>query len=129
MKKSQPQEASQESRGRAVGPEEDARPKRWSARLKAEIATRLIRGESLDALTRETGQSASRLSEWRDAFLDGGARGLRSRQDDTEANSHEDERKELQAKIGAQAMEIELLYKRCHKLEAGLPPGRRKSKR
>jgi hypothetical protein len=26
-------------------------------------------------------------------------------------------------------MEIELLYERCHKLEAGLPPGRRRSSR
>ena len=42
---------------------------------------------------------------------------------------HAQEKRRLQAKIGEQAMEIELLYERCHKLEAGLPPGQRRSKR
>ena len=36
-KETQPQRASQESRGRAVGPEEAAPPQRWSARLMAEV--------------------------------------------------------------------------------------------
>tara|TARA_R110000868_G_scaffold380630_1_gene646637 strand:- start:990 stop:1379 length:390 start_codon:yes stop_codon:yes gene_type:complete len=129
MKKSQPQEASQESRGRAVGPEEAAPPQRWSARLKAEVAIRLIRGESLDALSRETRQPAARLTEWREEFLAGGAEALKSRRDDPVEEAHAEERRRLQAKIGELAMDNELLYERCHKLEAGLPPGRRKSKR
>ena len=129
MKKSKTQRASQESRDRAVGPEKAARPQRWSARLKAEIATRLIRGESLDALARETGQPASKLAEWRDAFLDAGAEGLRSRTEDPAFQALEEERKDLRAKIGELTMENELLYDRCRKMEAGLPPAQRRSRR
>ena len=33
--------------------------KRWSAKRKQEVVLRLLRGESLDALSRETGQPAS----------------------------------------------------------------------
>ena len=47
--------------------------------------------------------------------------------------SHEEpfieERRRLQAKVGQLAMENELLYERCHKLEAGLPPARRRPRR
>ncbi len=45
--------------------------KRWSARCKQEVVLRLLRGESLDALSRETGQPAAMLSGWRDEFLEG----------------------------------------------------------
>jgi transposase len=34
----------------------------WSARRKEEVVLRLLRGESLDALARETGQAASKWS-------------------------------------------------------------------
>ncbi len=44
-------------------------PKRWSAKRKQEVVLRLLRGESLDALSRETGQPAAVLSGWRDEFL------------------------------------------------------------
>ena len=36
--------------------------KRWSSRRKQEVVLRLLRGESLDALSRETGQPAAVLS-------------------------------------------------------------------
>ena len=39
--------------------------RRWSARRKQEVVLRLLRGESLDALSRETGQPAVVLSQWR----------------------------------------------------------------
>ena len=48
--------------------------KRWSAKRKQAVVLRLLRGESLDALSRETGQPAAVLSQWRDEFL-GGYRG------------------------------------------------------
>ena len=38
--------------------------KRWSAKRKREVVLRLLGGESLDALSRETGQPASVLSRW-----------------------------------------------------------------
>ena len=104
-------------------------PQRWSARRKSEIVVRLLKGESIDALSRETQQTAVKLSEWRDAFFAGAESGLKGRPEEDEQAAHLDERRRLQAKIGELAMENELLYERCHKLEAGLPPGLRRSKR
>ena len=49
--------------------------RRWSAKRKQEVVLRLLRGESLDALSRETGQPAAVLSRWRDAFLEAGLAG------------------------------------------------------
>jgi transposase-like protein len=45
---------------------------RFSARRKVEIVLRVLKGESLDELSRELAVPASRLSEWRDEFLRGG---------------------------------------------------------
>lgn len=104
-------------------------PRRWSARRKAEIVLRLMRGESLDALAREINQPASRISEWRDAFLTGGEQAMKARGDDPAQEAVVEDRRRLEAKIGKQAMEIELLYERCHTLEAGLPPAQRRSRR
>ncbi len=59
-------------------------PKRWSAKRKQEVVLRLLRGESLDALSRETGQPASVLSGWRDEFLGAGMAALKRRTDDPE---------------------------------------------
>lgn len=98
-------------------PGKPGRPKRWSAARKAEIVQRLMRGESLDALTRETGQPASRLSEWRDAFLAGGEAAMKSRVDDPSVEAAQEERRRLQAKIGESAMKIELLEEKIQKLE------------
>lgn len=104
-------------------------PQRWSARRKAEIVVRLLKGESIDAVSRETQQTAAKLSGWRDAFLTGAESGLKGRPEQDEEEVHRDEKRRLQAKIGEQAMENELLYERCHKLEAGLPPAQRRSRR
>jgi len=46
---------------------------------------RLLRGESLDALSRETGRPAAVLSAWRDEFLEGGVAALKRRTDDPKA--------------------------------------------
>ncbi|MHC4377718.1 MAG: hypothetical protein ACYS26_14040, partial [Planctomycetota bacterium] len=104
-------------------------PQRWSARRKAEVVLRLLKGESMDVLSRETQQTAAKLTEWRDAFLSGAESGLKGRPEEDEQAAHLDEKRRLQAKVGELAMENELLYERCHKLEAGLPPGLRRSKR
>jgi len=104
-------------------------PQRWSARRKAEIVLRLLKGESIDVLSRETQQTAAKLSEWRDAFFVGAESGLKGRPEEDEHEAHTEEKRRLQAKVGELSMEIELLYERCHKLEAGLPPGQRRSKR
>src|SRR3954463_10134861 len=61
--------------GRSGAPDgrpEGGREVRWSARRKQEVVLRLLRGESLDALARETGQAAGTISGWREAFLEAG---------------------------------------------------------
>lgn len=54
---------------------------------------------------------------------------MKTRADDPEHEAAVEDLRRLQSKIGEQAMQIELLYERCHKLEAGLPPARRRSRR
>jgi transposase-like protein len=42
---------------------------RWSAARKREVVLRLLRGESLDAVSREIGVEVYRLERWRDKAL------------------------------------------------------------
>ena len=42
---------------------------RWSTRRKAEVVIRVLRGEPLDALSRELGVEVYRLEEWLDKAL------------------------------------------------------------
>ena len=97
---------------------------RWSSRRKTEVVLRILRGETLDALSRELGVSSARLAQWRDEFLAAGQAGLQSREDDhREAYIHE-----LMAKLGDQTMKVELLERKIEILEDGLrPPQRRPS--
>src|SRR3954469_16695878 len=66
---------------------------RFSANRKTDAVLRLLRGEDLDALSRELGVIAATLSSWRDAFLDGGKAALKSRP--------ADDRDELVARLQA----------------------------
>lgn len=64
---------------------EKAGPKviqRWSAARKREIVLRLLRGESLDAVSREIGVEPYRLERWRDKALAAIDAGLKERADD-----------------------------------------------
>src|SRR3954468_13930492 len=73
---------SEEERSRSGAPDgrpEGGREVRWSARRKAEVVLRLLRGEGLDALARETGQAAGTIAGWREEFLEAGHEGLKSR--------------------------------------------------
>ena len=87
---------------------------------------RLLRGESLEAVSRELGVTAARLSQWRDAFVTGGTQGLKSRVVD---DADDGERQRLQAKIGELTMENELLYRKVDLLEGGNPLAIRRSRR
>src|SRR4028118_1398810 len=69
---------------------------RFSARRKAEAVLRLLRGEDLDALSRELGVTAATLSSWRDAFLDGGTAAMKSRP----ADDRDEEIARLRPKAG-----------------------------
>jgi hypothetical protein len=69
------------------------------------VVLRLLRGEGLDALARETGQAAGMISRWREEFLAAGREGLKSRPAPVE-----DRRlAEAQRKIGELAMEADIL--------------------
>lgn len=69
--------------------------KRWSAKRKQEVVIRLLKGESLDALSRETGQPTATLSSWRDEFLEAGLAGLKRRSQDPKIEALEQEKKRL----------------------------------
>ncbi len=54
-------------------------PERWSVQLKAEVVLRLLRGEALEDVSRESQVPAHELESWKRDFLESGTRGLRSR--------------------------------------------------
>ena len=54
-------------------------PERWSASRKTELVLRLLRGEALDAVSRESRVPAHELESWKGVFLEQGTRGLRIR--------------------------------------------------
>jgi transposase len=95
-------------RGRSGAPDgrpEGGREVRWSARRKEEVVLRLLRGEGLDALARETGQAAGTISGWREEFLAAGREGLKARPVPVE-----DRRlAEAQRKIGELSMDNDIL--------------------
>lgn len=82
--------------------------KRWTVRRKGEAVLRLLRGESLDDLSRELQVPAHRLAQWRDRFVAAGAAGLKSRP----TTAAEQALKKAQAKIGELAMKLELYEKK-----------------
>lgn len=78
---------------------------RWSARRKEGVVMRLLRGESLDLLARETNQSAGRIAAWREEFLAAGREGLKSRPLAGEDRALAD----AQRKVGELSMENDVL--------------------
>src|SRR6476661_10263661 len=81
-------------------------PKRFSVQRKMAIVARLLRGEPLELVVRETNVSIDRLSEWRDRALTGAATALKER----ERDDGDDEIARLKAKMGEITMDNELLY-------------------
>ncbi len=97
-----------EKRSRSSAPDgrpEGGREVRWSARRKEDVVLRLLRGESLDGLARETGQAAGTLSRWREEFLAAGREGLKSRPRPVEDRQLAD----AQRKIGELALDNDIL--------------------
>jgi transposase len=117
--------AAQRARSASAAAEGDRPDKgRWSSRRKTEVVLRLFRGETLDALSRELGVTPGKLAEWRDEALAAMQAGLQSREPDHRDGFIHD----LKAKVGDQAMQIELLERKIDILEDGLrPPPRRPS--
>ena len=82
---------------------------RWSVARKREVALRLLRGEPLEALSRELGVEMYRLAEWRLKAMTGIDASLLER-------SGTAEQAQLDAalkRVGELSMEVELLRARC----------------
>ena len=105
-------------------PETPTERGRWSSRRKTEAVLRLLRGEALDALSRELGVTAAPLARWRDRFLAAGQAGVRSRP----ADARDEALARLRAKIGELTMENELLRERAQRAEAGHPFASRRAR-
>jgi hypothetical protein len=52
-------------------------PERWSAQRKTELVVRLLRGEPVDAVARDSWVPAHELEDWRHVFLDGGTQSVK----------------------------------------------------
>ena len=87
---------------------------RWSNKRKQAVVLRILRGEPLDALSRELGVEIWRLEKWRDKALIGMESGLRER----EGDPLKTELDQAMRKIGELSMENELLRKRCESKES-----------
>jgi transposase len=99
--------------------------KRFSAKRKLAAVQRLMRGESLEALSRELNVPAHRLSEWRDRVLIAAESALKER----ERDARDEEIERLKSKVGEITMANELLYSKIGKLEAGRPLVGRRSRK
>lgn len=85
----------------------------------------MLRGEPLDALSRELGVPIYRLEEWRQKALTGVETALKRREGDPVQADLDDALK----RIGELSMENELLYEKVSRLEGGRPLARRRSRR
>lgn len=93
--------------------------RRWSRNRKKEVVLRLLRGESLDALSRELAIEIYRLEEWHEQALAGLDAGLRAQKTDpTELRLAE-----AHKRLGEALMENELLRERCRRQGIPLPLG------
>ncbi len=112
-----------------TGSGEKAGPKviqRWSAGRKREIVLRLLRGASLDLVSRGIGVEPYRLERWRDKALASMDAGLKERADDDPVQAG------LEAahkRVGELSMEVELLRAKIGRLENGTPFHRARSRR
>jgi len=85
---------------------------------------RLLRGEDLDALSRELGVTAATLSSWRDDFLAGGQASLKRRTPTPEA----DDNVHLKTLIGKLTIDNEALKALLSAHEVRDPLASRRSK-
>ena len=100
-------------------------PKRFSVQRKMAIVARLLRGEPLELVARETNVSVAKLTEWRERALAGAASALKER----ERDERDDEIARLKSKVGEITMDNELLYAKIAAMEGKRPLARRRSRR
>jgi len=87
-------------------------PQRWGVKRKADVVLRLLRGEALDAISRQTAVPVPRLEDWRTQALSGMEQGLKAREAEDPTQDRLDE---ANRRIGELSMEVELLRARCEK--------------
>lgn len=97
---------------------------RFSSRRKMDAVLRLLRGEELDAISRDLGVTAATLSSWRDEFLAAGQSGLKTRN----ATEPEDNNRDLKELIGELTIDNECLKALLRKHEERDPLASRRSK-
>ena len=100
-------------------------PKRFSVQRKMAIVARLLRGEPLDLVARQTNVSVAKLTAWRDRALAGAATALKER----ERDDRDDEIARLKSKVGEITMDNELLNAKIAALEGKRPLAPRRSRR
>ena len=81
---------------------------RWSVARKREVVLRLLRGESLEALSRQFGVESYRLERWREQAVSGMDLALKERTGDP----LQGELDQAMRRIGELSMENELLWQR-----------------
>lgn len=84
---------------------------RWTIIRKREVALRLLRGEPMDALSRELGVEIYRLEEWKNKALAGIDASLRER----EGDPLERDLQSARSKIGELMMDNELLREKIRR--------------
>jgi hypothetical protein len=91
---------------------------RWSAARKRDVVLRLLRGESIEAVSRHVSVEPYRLEQWRERALAGLDAGLKDRAEDDPVQAG------LGAaykRLGELGMENELLREKIARLEGGVP--------
>jgi hypothetical protein len=87
---------------------------RWSKRRKMEAVLRLLRGETLDEVSRDLKVEISRLEAWRDKGIDGIEEAMKER----EGDPLQAQLNEVNRRLGELMMENELL-----RIKASRAPG------
>lgn len=112
-------------RATGAGPDSEGRGRdRWSARRKASVVLELLRGADMETLSRKHGVTAATLTGWREAFLEGGEAGLKSRR----VEVSDEKEKTLKSAVTGLVMDNELLKERIRQLEDEKPFLRWRSK-
>ena len=119
-----PERSPQAGEGAASGVDRNV-AKRFSVQRKMAVVARMLRGEPLELVARETNVSIARLSEWRERALAGAATALKER----ERDDRDDEIARLKSKVGEITMDNELLYAKIEALEGKRPLAPRRSRR
>ena len=92
---------------------EGPKQRRFNARRKREVVLRLMRGQDLDAVSREVGITAAKLAEWRRVYMTAGEADLKNR----ESDPRDEKIAHLKSIVGDLTMRNEILQIGIRKLQ------------